>query len=36
MDQIGRDAFSLDDVYAYEAHLSGLYPGNANVRPKIR
>ena len=36
VDQIGRDAFSLDDVYAYEAHLSDLYPGNANVRPKIR
>ena len=36
VEAIGRDAFSLDDVYAYEAQLSALYPGNANVRPKIR
>ena len=36
VDQIGRAGFSLDDVYAYEAHLSALYPGNRNVRPKIR
>jgi hypothetical protein len=28
--------FSLDDVYAFEAHLSSLYPMNQNVRPKIR
>ena len=33
---IGRETFGLDEVYAYAAHLSALYPDNANVRPKIR
>ena len=33
---IGRETFGLEDVYAYEARLSAVYPGNANVRPKIR
>ncbi len=33
---IGRAAFTLDDVYAFEDRLSRLYPGNRNVRPKIR
>jgi type II restriction enzyme len=28
--------FSLIDVYSFEDHLSRLYPGNQNVRPKIR
>lgn len=32
----GRPAFTLDEVYAHEAALSALYPGNRNVRPKIR
>ena len=26
----------LADVYAHEAALAALYPGNRNVRPKIR
>ncbi|KAA5803694.1 restriction endonuclease [Alkalicaulis satelles] len=33
---IGKDRFSLSDVYAYEQHLSTIYPGNNNIRPKIR
>ena len=33
---IGRGAFTLDDVYAHEGRLAALYPGNRNVRPKIR
>ena len=33
---IGRDAFTLDDVYAFEDRLKALYPGNNNIRPKIR
>jgi type II restriction enzyme len=33
---VGRAAFTLDDVYAFEDRLSALYPGNNNVRPKIR
>lgn len=31
-----RPEFTLADVYAHEARLSSLYPGNSNVRPKIR
>jgi type II restriction enzyme len=34
--RLGRDCFSLQDVYAYEDDLSAIYPGNRNVRPKIR
>lgn len=33
---IGRTDFTLDDVYAHEARLTALYPGNRNVKPKIR
>jgi len=36
VEAIGRPAFTLDDVYAFEARLARLYPGNNNVRPKIR
>lgn len=36
VERIGRQEFTLDDVYAFEAHLSGLYPDNRHVRPKIR
>lgn len=28
--------FSLDDVYRFEQHLREIYPGNQNIRPKIR
>ncbi|MFC0242021.1 DpnI domain-containing protein [Rhodopseudomonas telluris] len=36
VESIGRPEFSLDEVYAFDRHLSKLYPGNQNVRPKIR
>jgi type II restriction enzyme len=36
VEDIGRSEFTLEDVYAFEGRLSGLYPGNNNVRPKIR
>jgi type II restriction enzyme len=36
IEAIGRREFSLDDVYAHEDRLHHLYPGNRNVRPKIR
>lgn len=36
VEAIGRPEFTLDEVYASEARLSALYPGNRNVRPKIR
>lgn len=36
VEDLGRETFSLDDVYAFEDRLSRLYPGNQHVRPKIR
>lgn len=33
---INSSEFSLEDVYAFEARLKGLYPSNNNIRPKIR
>lgn len=36
VEAIGRREFTLEDVYAYEPRLAALYPGNNNVRPKIR
>ncbi len=36
VEAIGKQEFQLDDVYAYEAKLSGIYPRNQNVKPKIR
>ena len=36
IERLGRRDFTLDDVYAFEADLARLYPGNRNVRPKIR
>jgi type II restriction enzyme len=36
VERIGRPEFELDDVYAFEQHLSAIYPNNNNVRPKIR
>lgn len=36
VEAIGRPEFTLHDVYASEARLSAIYPGNNNVRPKIR
>jgi type II restriction enzyme len=36
VDKIGKGEFQLDDVYAFEDQLSRIYPGNQNVRPKIR
>jgi type II restriction enzyme len=36
VEAIGRPEFSIDDIYAFESHLSRLYPDNQNVKPKIR
>jgi type II restriction enzyme len=36
VERLGRRDFTLDDVYAFEDELARLYPGNRNVRPKIR
>jgi type II restriction enzyme len=34
--EIGRHEFELDDVYAFESRLKTAWPGNENIRPKIR
>jgi type II restriction enzyme len=36
VESLGKNEFDLDDVYRFEKQLSGLYPNNQNVRPKIR
>ena len=36
VESLGKRDFTLDDVYAFELHLGDLYPGNQNVKPKIR
>jgi type II restriction enzyme len=36
VEAIGKREFQIDDVYAFEDRLSQLYPGNRNVKPKIR
>jgi hypothetical protein len=36
VESLGKREFTLDEVYTFERHLGDLYPGNQNVRPKIR
>jgi type II restriction enzyme len=36
LQQMGRKQFTTAEAYALEGELSRLYPGNHNVRPKIR
>ncbi len=36
LESLGKPEFTLDEVYAFERHLGELYPGNQNVKPKIR
>ncbi len=36
VEAIGRSEFTLLDVYAFEQHLSAIYPNNNHVRQKIR
>ncbi|MGB9114143.1 DpnI domain-containing protein [Bradyrhizobium sp.] len=36
VESLGKRDFTLDDVYTFERQLGDLYPGNQNVRPKIR
>ena len=36
VERVGAREFTLDDVYAFEGALSAIYPGNRNVKPKIR
>jgi type II restriction enzyme len=36
VESIGKQEFDLDDVYAFENHLKGIYPNNMHVKQKIR
>lgn len=36
VESLGKREFTLDEVYAFEQHLGDIYPGNQNVKPKIR
>ena len=36
VEAIGKKEFQIEDVYAFEDQISRLYPGNRNVKPKIR
>ena len=36
VEDLALSSFTLDDVYAGEDRLQGLFPNNRNVRPKIR
>jgi hypothetical protein len=36
VESLGKRDFTLDEVYAFDRHLGDLYPGNQNVKPKIR
>jgi type II restriction enzyme len=36
LESIGKPAFTIEEVYAFEEKLSLLYPQNRHVRPKIR
>jgi type II restriction enzyme len=36
IENLGVTEFRIEDVYAFEDRLSRLYPGNRNVKPKIR
>ncbi|MBI3822002.1 MAG: restriction endonuclease [Planctomycetes bacterium] len=34
--KVERSQFAIEDIYGFEEELSVLYPGNRNIRPKIR
>jgi type II restriction enzyme len=36
VESLGKQEFQIEDIYAFENQLSQLYPGNQNVKPKIR
>jgi Dam-replacing family/Dam-replacing HTH domain len=36
VEAIGKREFYIEDVYAFEERLHHIYPGNQNIRPKIR
>ena len=36
IERIGKNQFTLDEVYAFEDELKAAYPGNSHIRAKIR
>ena len=36
IDKLGRQGFTLDDVYTFENELSKLHPENKHIKDKIR
>jgi type II restriction enzyme len=34
--RLHNSTFSLSEMYSFESELKSLYPGNENIRPKIR
>jgi type II restriction enzyme len=36
VESLGKPEFTIEEIYAFDRHLGDLYPGNQNVRPKIR
>jgi type II restriction enzyme len=36
VEMLGKREFDLNEVYSFEQRLSGIFPNNQNVRPKIR
>ncbi|MEO7026311.1 MAG: DpnI domain-containing protein [Caulobacteraceae bacterium] len=36
VERLGTEVFTLEEIYAFEERLNDLYPGNHNVRAKIR
>jgi type II restriction enzyme len=36
IERMNKQTFTLADIYASEDYLSGIFPGNRHVRPKIR
>ena len=36
IEDLRKPEFQIEDVYAFEDRLSRIYPGNRNVKPKIR
>lgn len=36
VESLGKRDFTLEEVYAFERRLGDLYPGNQNIKPKIR
>ena len=36
VESLGKREFTLEEAYAFDRHLGDLYPGNQNIRPKIR